>query len=229
MGAKNVNGDRFRAVNEALLPILADRISALRSSAPDQEPWSQALEPVAGLPGLPLENAAKLNTLVHIAEADKDDVTERGVVVELPGRYQRRFERCFGIGEADAAAGEFRCTGFDSADDRFRWVLVQCEAACDHAQANPGTLPFFLGLVFPAEFKNKKKKPPMSTWRGPSFHLDGDARLIRVSARFPVALPRSYAPALTPLFRLREQILNHLTYQIHTHGARPGMIGFRGK
>lgn len=69
----------------------------------------------------------------------------------------------------------------------------------------------------------------MSTWRGPALHLDGDARLIRVSARFPVALPRSYAPAVTPLFRLREQMLNHLTYHIHTHGARPGMIGFRGK
>ena len=229
VGENNVNGDRFRAVNEALLPILADRISALRSSAPDQKPWSQALEPIAGLPGLSLDNAARLNSLVHIADADETDATERGVVVGLPGRYQRRFERCFGIGEVEAAANEFRCKRFDSADARFCWILVQCEAACDHAQGNPGTLPFHLGLAFPAELKNKKKKPPMSTWRGPALHLNGEARLIRVSARFPVALSRSYAPAVTPLFRLREQILNHLTYHIHTHGARPGMIGFRGK
>ena len=227
VGAKNVNGDRFRAVNEALLPILADRVSALRSSAPDQELWSQALEPIAGLPGLSLENAARLNSLVHIADADETDVTERGVVAGLPGRYQRRFERCFGISEADAATDEFRCQGFDRDDARFRWVLVQCEAACDHAQAKPGTLPFFLGLVFPAG--NAAGMPPMSTWRGPALHLDGDARLIRVSARFPVALPRSYAPAVTPLFRLREQMLNHLTYHIHTHGARPGTIEFRGQ
>lgn len=227
VGEYNVSGDRFRAVNEALLPILADRISALRSSVFDQELWSKALEPVSGLPGLSIENAARLNSLVHIADADKTDVTERGAVVCLPGRYQRRFQRCFGISEAEAASDEFRCTGFDSADARFRWVLVQCEAACDHAQAKPGTLPFFLGLVFPAG--NRGGKPPMSTWRGPALHLDGDARLIRVSARFPVALPRSYAPAVTPLFRLREQMLNHLTYHIHTHGARPGMIAFRGK
>ena len=37
----------------------------------------------------------------------------------------------------------------------------------------------------------------------------------------------NYARRLTPMFRLREQILNHLTYHIHTHGARPGMIAFR--
>lgn len=229
VGENNVNGDRFRAVNEALLPILADRISALRSSTHDQKPWSEALESADGLPDLSLDNAARLNSLVHIADADETDVTERGVVARLPGRYQRRFERCFGIGEAQTATDEFRCKGFDSDDARFCWVLVQCEAACDHAQRNPGTLPFHLGLVFPAELENKKKKPPMSTWCGPALQVDGDARLIRVSARFPVALPRSYAPAVTPLFRLREQILNHLTYHIHTHGARPGMIGFRGK
>ena len=227
VGEKNVETDRFRAVNETLLPILADRVSALRSSVPDHELWSRALEPVAGLPGLSLENAARLNSLVHIADADNTSVTERGVVVALPGRYQRRFERCFGISEAKAAAEEFRCTGFDKSDDRFCWVLVQCEAACDHAQAKPGTLPLFLGLVFPAG--NADGMPPMSTWRGPPLHLDGDARLIRVSARFPVALPRGYASAVSPLFRLREQMLNHLTYQMHTHAARPGMIEFRGK
>jgi hypothetical protein len=33
VGAGNVESDRFRAVNEALLPILADRIASLRSTA----------------------------------------------------------------------------------------------------------------------------------------------------------------------------------------------------
>ena len=229
VGASNVETDAFRAVNEALLPILADRISALRSGVPQQDIWSEALEPVAGLPSLSLENAARLNSLVHVAEADTVAGTERGVVVGLPKRYLRRFDRCFGITQQDAAAREFRCTQFDEADNQFRWVLIQCEAACDHAQANPGTLPFYLGLAFPAGCRQKGSKPPASTWRGPAFDLDGHPRVLRVSARFPVALPRSYAPNLTPMFRLREQILNQLTYHIHTHGARPGMIAFRGK
>ena len=229
VGKNNVETDPFRAVNEALLPILADRISALRSGVPQQEIWSKALEPVTGLPALSLENAARLNSLVHIAEPDTAAAAERGVVVCLPRRYRRRFDRCFGISEQDAAVDEFRCTQLAEADDHFCWVLVQCEAACDHAQENPGTLPFYLGLVFPARRRHKSKRPPASTWRGPTLHLDGHTRVLRVSARFPVSLPRSYAPHLTPMFRLREQILNQLTYHIHTHGARPGMIAFRDK
>ena len=227
VGANNVEADPLRAVNEALLPILADRISALRSSGSHEEIWSEALESLGGLPTLSHENTARLNSLIHIAETDTAAAAERGIVVGLPSRYRRRFERCFGISAEDAAAKEFRCTQFDKADDQFCWVLVQCDAACDHAQARSGTLPFYLGLVFPTKRKNKSKKPPASTWRGPALHLRGHTRVLRVSARFPVALPRSYARRLTPMFRLREQILNHLTYHIHTRGARPGMIAFR--
>lgn len=227
VGPNNVEADPLRAVNEALLPILADRISALRSSSSEQEIWSEALEPVAGLPTLSLENTARLNSLVHIADPDAAAAAERGIVAGLPSRYRRRFDRCFGITEEQMAAEEFRCTQFDKNNDRFCWVLVQCEAACDHAQARPRTLPFYLGLVFPTNRRNKKKKPPASTWRGPPLRLRGNTRVLRVSARFPVALPQSYSRRITPMFRLREQILNELTYHIHTHGARPGMIAFR--
>ena len=126
VGANNVEADPLRAVNEALLPILADRISALRSSGSHEEIWSEALESLRGLPTLSHENTARLNSLIHIAEPDTAATAERGIVVGLPSRYRRRFERCFGISEKDAAAKEFRCTQFDKADDQFCWVLVQC-------------------------------------------------------------------------------------------------------
>ena len=184
VGAKNVETGRFRAVNEALLPILADRIAKFRSGAQEEDIWRAALEQTGGSPPLPLQKAARLNRLVHIAEAGKGSGTERGVVVRLPKRYREDFERCFGISEKDAAAREF-CYNVDGENHRFWWVLVQCQAACDHAQANPGPLPFYLGLDFPARLK-KGKRPPASTWRGPAFHRDDGARILRVSARFPV-------------------------------------------
>ena len=226
-GKANVEADPFRAVNEALLPILADRIAKLRSEDPEEEPWRNALERIDGLSSLSVEAAARLNRLVHIAETDPAHGTERGVVVSLPGHYRRRFQRFFGLAERAAAKKEFRCTDFESEDSRFRWVLVQCQAACDHAQSSPGTLPFYLGLDFPHE--SKQGKPPASTWRGPAFRLDGRTRVLRVGARFPVALARSYAQSATPVYRLREQMLNQLIHHVHAHGARPGMIEFRGK
>ena len=42
VGREHVEQDRFRAVNEALLPILADRISVLRSADDANEAWKEA-------------------------------------------------------------------------------------------------------------------------------------------------------------------------------------------
>ena len=230
VGVENVDRDRFRAVNEALLPILADRIASYRPVAWEEAIWSAALEPAASLPNLTLDKAARLNSLIHIDQSSSFNGTEPGVVVPIPKRYLRRFARCFGLSEQDAAVGEFRCKYPRPRDSQVRWVLVQCQAACDHAQAKPGTLPFYLGLDFPAELKDKQRgHPPDSTWRGLDLHLDGQSRILRVSARFPVALSRSIARATTPIYRLREQVLNKLIYHIHAHGARPGIVSFWGK
>ena len=60
----HVDRDRFRAVNEALLPILADRISSLRRDDAGGAHWQAALGAVEGEPAQ--EQAAKLNQLLHI-------------------------------------------------------------------------------------------------------------------------------------------------------------------
>ncbi len=39
VGSEHVEADRFRAVNDALLPILADRIASMRSRTADDELW----------------------------------------------------------------------------------------------------------------------------------------------------------------------------------------------
>ena len=83
---------------------------------------------------------------------------------------------------------------------------------------------------------------PDSLWNGvalsSTFHWMFDRGLISIDDDYRLLFKRNavpgnvhslvnYARRLTPMFRLREQILNHLTYHIHTHGARPGMIAFR--
>ena len=47
----HVDEDRFRAVNEALLPILADRIASMRSREIDDQLWQAAIGDVQ-TPGL---------------------------------------------------------------------------------------------------------------------------------------------------------------------------------
>ena len=223
VGKDHVERDRFRAVNDALLPILADRIARTRTGQIDDELWQAALTIPERRTMASLERAAKLNRLVHIADPKGVSATERGVVVPLPASHCDDFRDHFGIEEENAATTRFRCKSgtFDPNSDRFRWVLIQCQAACDYAQSNLGSVPYYLGLDFPEEYR-ASNNPPDSTWPGPVFEFDGEIRCLRVNAGFPMTLASSVLQDITPLYRLREQILNDLAYHLHSHGAPPG-------
>ena len=183
-------GDRFGAVNDALLPILADRIAKTRHGQIDDELWRAALAIPAARERPSDDESARLNRLVHVAAAAGTRPTERGAVIALPTEHRACFHDHFGISEKDAATKRFRCKNFDPQSDRVRWVLVQCQAACDYAQSNPGSVPFYLGLDFPDE-QLSSKKPPDSTWSGPIFAFASQVRRLRVNAGFPLTLPTS--------------------------------------
>ena len=228
VGSKHVEKDRFRAVNDALLPILADRIASMRSQDTDNELWRNALEGAGAGSRLTRDEAAKLNRLLHIAPSTPDDDRgERGVVILLPEEFLgKAFMRTFDLTATEAMEDQFGCKRSEEDDDQVRWVLVQTQAACDHAQNQPGPLPFHLGLCLPASRNRKRKKPPVALWRSPCFEYESGASFLHVSARFQVSWPRNRARRETPLFRLREQLLNDLIYHLHGYGARPGIISF---
>ena len=225
VGKDHVDSDRFRAVNDALLPILADRIARMRSSRSDQDLWREALIVPEGRKPLPDKKAARLNRLVHVADPCDINPKERGAVILLPDSHIADFDNLFGITQEVAATKRFCCKGFDPKSDCFHWVLVQCQAACDYAQSNPGSVPFYLGLDFPEEHR-MNDKPPDSTWRGPMFEFNGEIRRLRVNAGFSLTLPFDMIQNAILRYRLREQVLNDLTYHLHSHSARPGMMSF---
>lgn len=227
VGEDHVEHDRFQAVNEALLPILADRIAMLRSRDEDSDIWKSAFAEADVNGALSTQEAAKLNRLVHIASLAKDRASERGAVIDLPVELSGgKFESSFDLKEEIAAADQFQCSGFQEADARFQWVLVQSQAACDYAQMQPGTLPYYLGLELPEASRSKSGKSPQALWSSPPLDFDGKSRLLHVSARFPVSLPRALAAKANPRYRLREQLLNDLVFRIHSYGARPGIMSF---
>ena len=225
VGKPNVAEDRFRAVNEALLPILADRIANLHSDEVGNDAWWAAVD-ASGPQTLTADQAAKLNWMVHFAQLNNTNGCERGTVVRLPTAIRESFSDKFGLDENEAAKDQFRCREFDPGNEDTRWVLVQAQAACDYAQKQPGPIPCYLALDLPHD-QQRSGTPPASLWRSPTFELDGNIRLLHVNARFPVSLSRNDFQDATPVYRLREQIVNDLTYRLHSHAARPGMISFR--
>ena len=232
VGEEHVEEDRFRAVNEALLPILADRIASMRSREADNELWRAAFEESDIRRGLSLEEAAKLNLLLHIAvpPTDTSKGNERGAVIALPDRFSGDgFESAFDLVQETAAHKQFwRREETEKGENQVRWVLVQTQAACDYAQAQPGPLPFHLGLCLPAS-EVRRGTPPAALWRSPCFDLDGKPHFLHVNARFQTSLLSAEVAEAQPLFRLREQLLSDLIYRLHSHGARPGIISFREK
>ena len=226
VGEEHAGEDQFRAVNEGLLPILGDRIASMRLREADSELWQAALGQVGAR--LSLDEAARLNRLLHIAPSTPDgDGVERGAVITLPEEFSGEvFAETFDLTPEEAAEKQFWRKQPQEDADPSQWVLVQTQAACDYAQTQPGPLPFHLGLRLPAS-EARRGTPPAALWRSPCFEHDGQPHFLHVSARFQVSLPGGKARQVRLLFRLREQLLNDLIYQIHGYGARPGIISFR--
>ena len=227
VGKEHVEEDRFRAVNEALLPILDDHIAAMRSRETDNKLWQAAFKEADTEGVSSLSEAARLNRLLHIAPATSaNSGTERGTVIDLPQKFHgNAFEPTFELAEGTAANKQFWCKELKKNAEAFNWVLIQTQAACDYAQTQPGPLPFHLGLFLPKE-NMRTGKPPEALWTSPCFEFNSTAYVLHVNARFQLSLPSAQAAKIQPLFRLREQLLNDLIYRLHSYGARPGIVSF---
>ena len=227
VGKEHASEDRFRAVNEGLLSILGDRIASMRPREADNALWQVALGEVDGGQRLSQDEAAMLNRLLHIAPPEGDGA-ERGSVIALPEEFSgQAFAETFDLTPEEAAEKQFSYKRPEKGTVPFQWVLVQTQAACDYAQARPGPLPFHLGLCLPAPEAEAQRRPPAALWRSPCFQHNDQTHFLHVNARFQVSLSRGKARQAPSYFRLREQLLNDLIYQIHGYGARPGIISFR--
>ena len=226
-GKDRVEQDRFRAVNEALLPILADHIASLPLRDVDDETWQAAFTQTDIGEAISAVEAAKLNSRVHIDSTEGIQGNNRGAVIALPDKLSNKFEQTFGLPQEEAATKQFLCREFVENNDRCRWILVQSQAACDYAQNQPGPLPYYLGLELNEEYKVKNRRPPEALWISPPFEAESNSFFLHINARFQVSLSPEDAKKEKPLYRLREQLLNDFIYRVHSYGARPGMISFR--
>ncbi len=225
VGSENVREDRFRAVNEALLPVLEDRIANLREDASKIDIWGKVVGDTVTEP-LDRSVLARLNWMAHFAKLDQIVGQERGAAVRLVQSVREMFKDVFGIGEGEAAKNEFLCKDFDPNSGEHHWLLIQVQAACDYAQRHAGSIPCYLGLELPS-LSRRNRTPPASLWESPEFDFNGTLRRLHVSARFPVTISHSEFQAGKPVYRLREQVLYDLTYKLHAHGGRPGLLSFR--
>ena len=227
VGQPNVAANPFRAVNEALLPVLADHVAASEIDDGSVNLWQQVVNNGNVGQSINDQEAALLNRVFHIAsDIGANQGAERGAVIPLPRTMSGNlFEDTFGISEVSAAERLFRCRDFRVGGDQCRWVLVQVQAACDYAQRQPGPLPFFLGMEI-IESSISNNSPPQALWRSPKFENDSSIRELQVNTRVQIPMSAAAARAYRPLYRLREQLLADLLHRAQTNNVRPGIISF---
>ncbi len=225
VGPQNVEMDRFRAVNKALLPILADRIGVLRGGEEDKAAWASAFADGDLKAGLAPPFAARLNRFLHVEHApEAAGGSQRGTVVELPKSLGGdAFERRFGITRDGAEARRDFAIKKESGVEKWSWRLVQIQAPCDEAQKNPGPLPFVLAAEVVWDDRGQVID---AAWGSPCFSTEaGEVRLV-LNSRYQVDFSAAEAATFKPVYRLREQVMSEVSHRIHSHGARPGIIRF---
>ncbi|MFC6644681.1 hypothetical protein ACFQBQ_03555 [Granulicella cerasi] len=223
VGASNVGKDRFAAVNEALLPILYDRVSRLRMAAPDERLWKQAIATPGKKADLSDEEAAHLNTMLHV-DLDVSAVkpTDRGVVLECPAATleDAPFREAFGMDTTSFLRDQLSL----DPTANVRWILVQIEGICDYAQAQAGPALYVLGVETSAK---QMKVSPQAVWQSPILAIENEQRQIFVNYRFCRTFTDALVKANNKHYRLREALTNDLVSRFHSYGARPGIIAFR--
>lgn len=231
VGKRNVDHNRFYALNEALLPILSDRLDFFAGAPEESAVWENAFA-AEDLQAILREKIGKINNFINLAfSADKLSALDRGAVIYyssiLPENLRESVEGFFGLSLGEIVT---RCFGVKSLKcfEGAQWVLLQGQAACDYAQKKPQTLSYFLGLEIS---RSSVRDPssgdmplPESLWVSPLFSINDEDRVLLFNAGSLLVFPVAVVSDAQPVYRLREQILNDLLFKLRNHQSRPGII-----
>lgn len=231
VGKDNVGKDKLASVNKALHPILFDQINSINSSRNEQKTWKLAVTKYSSKFNFDESKAAFLNSKFHISDsAEKLKSTDRGVVISLPTSWKekKRFKNIFGLKKESVGLSEFAIPEFDQKNFRkVHWIMAQVQAACDHAQRQPGPLPFILGMEVPSDVEFNMGKKKGSLWISPIIKKNEKKIRLAFNNRFILNLTRDQVKKYVPIYRLREEFLNEIIFQLHIYCARPGYVSFR--
>lgn len=234
VGASNAERDPRSAVNAALAPLLADRILSIEPKAAASDIWEKAVTMVKDPPKLDEKQAARMNTMLHLATPDAEKIapTDWGAVVAIPQEQldDPAFKGRFGVSKGDLFPEIFQIEQ-QNLTAACQLCLVRIGAGCDYAQGKSGPVLYVLALLRPTSVKRNSKPRLLSDYTSVQFWLEpqGACFELIVNARFQIAIADDSASTWEPLFRLREQLLASVASHTAAYVTRPGLISFHAK
>jgi hypothetical protein len=110
-----------------------------------------------------------------------------------------------------------------------RWCIIETQPACDYAQSKTGLFRYVLALEVPSEMKEGKPKlkPGLYLEQTPEFLINNESKKLVLNFRFIFGLTAAKVGTLKPVYRIREQLLQDISFKLANYSARPGIIEFR--
>jgi len=232
VGKNNAKNDPYSAVNAALMPILSDRIANQRVSPESNAIWKAAATKINKVPTLSLEDAAKLNSMLHLAKASSEELTPGawGAVTLLPDAELAEdvMMRRFALPAGPMSAGTF-CLTEEADQVSAKLCVLRVGASCDYAQSRKGPVPFVLGAIVRADAPRKDGFLPMAEFATPALMVDGFETPVKMifNTHLQITLVPADFDGWEPLCRLRESLLMQITTHGARHATRPAIISFR--
>lgn len=232
VGSENAKEDPYSAVNAALMPILSDRVANQRNEPDSTAIWQAAVTKIDAVPAPTLEEAAKLNSMLHVAGASMGGLKPDswGAVTLLPEQEleEPAMSARFDLPSKPMLAGTF-CLTEKPERARSKLCIMRIGASCDYAQNRKGPIPFMLGAIIPAEAQRRDGSLPKAEIVTPPLVLEGFEEPIRIvfNAHLTVTMVPAEYEAWAPLCRLREPLLMQITTHGAQHATRPAIISFR--
>jgi hypothetical protein len=229
-GKQHVKEHRVESVNEALFPLLGDALNSEFFRDPTDDIWVKAVTRFEEDHKIDAKIISQLNSMVIVEKGTGIKAYRRGAILEMPDKWLLgpNFEELFG---ATALAFKESILKVDLSVGS-RWILVQAQAACDFAQPRVGPIPYLLAAIIPASTK-RKGTLPQSVWKSPRLApVDGIC-----NEEFCIEIIHSVAINMTRrmleimkfkvIGRLKDQIIDSIAFEHHSHGSRPGFVSFR--
>jgi hypothetical protein len=209
------------ALHEALVPLLADKLSHLPDDTQRVERWKIALPSAASKKVWDTDpsRVAAINTALNVMRTENGSISgrERGAVIgiDCTGIFMYRFS---------SDQSEVLKKFFLKDESKYRWVAIQVEAACDFANQKSPCIPYVLATEVPASVELLEKHAD-SIWRSPIFLSEQNEKVRLVAnVRYVAMISSKKTKSKKALYRLREPLVNELAFCKSRHETRPGIV-----
>lgn len=254
IGKEPATASPVAAVDNAMLPLLEDRLSELSNNSNFKglgQTIKDALNNATNHLDLPDGiSVADLNThyLIEEVSPKTSSMWDHGMVSKLGGGYLNsgRFVGHFGVDVEELIKTEFilresrkQAIASDIVRDA-SLHLVELSAVCDQVQGKVATHRYLLALLVPDSLLkacnsyDTKRKKYRNEYANASIVNIGEIKLngqsdshhFLVSTRRFMTLPPKCAVDVTCVFRLRRTVMEELSHHYATYARRPGVMRF---